>query len=84
VKLYQGVTLGALTLSQGHALRGKKRHPTIGNYVTIYSGASILGDVSIGDNVVIGSNVFLMKSIEANRRVVIPEPELEIREKGGK
>jgi serine O-acetyltransferase len=84
VKLYQGVTLGALTLSQGHALRGKKRHPTIGNYVTIYSGASILGDVNIGDNVVIGSNVFLMKSIEANRRVVIPEPELEIREKGGK
>ena len=84
VKLYQGVTLGALTLSQGHALRGKKRHPTIGNYVTIYSGASILGDVNIGDNVVIGSNVFLMKSIEANHRVVIPAPELEIREKGGK
>lgn len=84
VKLYQGVTLGALTLSQGHALRGRKRHPTIGDYVTIYSGASILGDVNIGDNVVIGSNVFLLKSIKPNSRVVIPEPELEIREKGGK
>ncbi len=79
VKIYQGVTLGALALSKGHQLTGTKRHPTIGNYVTIYSGASILGgDVKIGDNVVIGSNVFLMKSIPSNTKVVIPEPKLTI------
>lgn len=76
-KIYQGVTLGALSLSRGQQLKSKKRHPTIGNNVTIYAGASILGgDVTIGDNVVIGSNVFLLKSIPANSKVVINEPEL--------
>lgn len=79
VKIYQGVTLGALSLSKGHLLKGKKRHPTIGNEVTIYSGASILGDITIGDNVVIGSNVFLLHSVESNTRVVISEPKLEIK-----
>ena len=43
VKIYQGVTLGALSLTDGQRLKGSKRHPTIGNNVTIYSGASILG-----------------------------------------
>ena len=77
VKIYQGVTLGALSLGKGAKLKGTKRHPTIGNYVTIYSGASILGgDVIIGNNVIIGSNVFLLKSIEDNHRVVLSEPEL--------
>lgn len=79
VKIYQGVTLGGLSLAKGHALNGVKRHPTIGNYVTIYSGASILGgDVVIGDHVVIGSNVFLTESVPANMRVRIAKPELEI------
>ena len=77
VKLYQGVTIGALSLGKGAKLKGIKRHPTIGNYVTIYSNASILGgDVVIGNNVIIGSNVFLMKSIEDNHRVTIQEPKL--------
>lgn len=77
VKLYQGVTLGALSLGKGAKLKGVKRHPTIGNHVTIYSNASILGgDVVIGNNVIIGSNVFLLKSIEDNHRVTIQEPDL--------
>ena len=77
VKLYQGVTLGALSLGKGAKLKGTKRHPTIGNHVTIYSNASILGgNVVIGNNVIIGSNVFLLKSIEDNHRVTIQEPDL--------
>ncbi len=83
VKIYQGVTLGALSLAKGQDLRGVKRHPTIGNHVTIYSGASILGgDVTIGDNVVIGSNVFLVgESVPANMKVVISKPKLVVMKK---
>ena len=59
VKIYQGVTLGALSLKEGHNLNGVKRHPTIKDNVTIYSGASILGgNTIIGENSIIGSNVF--------------------------
>ena len=62
-----------------------KRHPTIGNNVTIYAGASILGgDVVIGDNVVVGSNVFLTESIPADHRVILPKPELLVIKKGNK
>lgn len=76
-KIYQGVTLGALSTSRGQLLADQKRHPTIGNNVTIYAGASILGgDVHIGDNVVVGSNVFLTESIPANHKVKLPKPEL--------
>lgn len=80
VKIYQGVTLGALSLAKGQSLKGTKRHPTIGNHVTIYSGASILGgDVTIGDNVVIGSNVFLVgESVPANRKVIMDKPKLVV------
>jgi len=82
VKIYQGVTLGGISLAKGQRLKGEKRHPTIGNYVTIYSGASILGgDIEIGNNVVIGSNVFLTKSVPSNRKVVISEPELLVLKK---
>ncbi len=77
VKLYQGVTIGALSLSKGSALKGVKRHPTIGNNVTIYSNASILGgETIIGDNVVIGSNVFIVESVPANHKVMIRKPKL--------
>lgn len=77
VKIYQGVTLGALSLKDGYKMKGTKRHPTIGSNVTIYAGASILGgDVVIGDNVVIGSNVFLTESIPDNHKVVMAKPEL--------
>ena len=82
VKMYQGVTLGALSLGKGAKLKGTKRHPTIGDNVTIYSGASILGgDVTIGSNVVIGSNVYLIESIPDNCKVVIQKPELKLMKK---
>ncbi len=64
VKLYQGVTLGALSVEKSEA--NTKRHPTIGNHVIIYSGATILGgDTVIGDHSIIGGNVWLTKSIPA-------------------
>lgn len=70
VKIYQNVTLGALSLEKGQKLKGVKRHPTIGNNVTIYAGASILGgNTIIGDNVIIGSNTFVIKSV-SNQNVV--------------
>ena len=76
-KIYQGVTLGALSLQKGQLLKGTKRHPTIGDDVTIYAGASILGgNVTVGNNVVIGSNVFLLDSVEDNTKVILGKPEL--------
>ncbi len=76
VKVYQGVTLGAISLRKGSALHGVKRHPTIKNYVTIYSGASILGgETIIGDNVTIGSSVFVTSSIEDNKIVTLKSTE---------
>lgn len=81
-KIYQCVTLGALSLGKGKLLHGVKRHPTLGDDVTIYAGASILGgDVVIGNNVTIGSNVFLTASIPDNMRVTIGEPELVLKKK---
>ncbi len=69
-KLYQGVTLGALSTRGGQSLRGKRRHPTLGDEVTVYSGASILGgETTIGSGCVIGGNVFLTKSVPPNTRV---------------
>ena len=76
VKLYQGVTLGALSPRAGHASLPGKRHPTVGDHVTIYSGASILGGkTSIGANSVVGGNAFLTGSVADNTRVVITAPE---------
>ena len=77
VKVYQGVTLGALSTSGGRKLWAKKRHPTIEDYVTIYSGASILGgDTVIGKGAVIGGNVFLTKSIAPGTKVSVKNQEL--------
>jgi serine O-acetyltransferase len=73
VKMYQGVTLGALSLprsQRGEILRGKRRHPTLEDDVTIYSGATILGgDTVIGAGSVIGGNVWLVESIPAGSKV---------------
>lgn len=64
VKIFHGVTLGATSTSGGQALRGKKRHPTIEDNVTIYSGAVILGgETVIGAGSTIGGNVFLLESV---------------------
>ncbi len=77
VKLYQGVTLGALSTRAGRNLQGVKRHPTIEDNVTIYSGASILGgDTVIGERSVIGGNVFITKSVPPNTRVSVKNQEL--------
>ncbi len=77
VKIYQGVTLGALSTRAGQNLRGVKRQPTIEDDVTIYSGTSILGgETVIGKGVVIGSNVFLTKSVPAGTKVSIKTPDL--------
>lgn len=78
VKIYQGVTLGALSTRGGQKLRDKKRHPTIEDNVTIYSGASILGgETVIGKDAVIGGNVFITKSIQEGTRVSIKNQELQ-------
>lgn len=83
VKIYQGVTLGALSTRGGQNLRGKRRHPTIEDNVTIYAGTSILGgDTVIGRDSVIGSNAFITESIGSGTRVTTKCQELEIRVKG--
>jgi serine O-acetyltransferase len=77
VKIYQGVTLGALSTSGGRKLFNKKRHPTIEDNVTIYSGASILGgDTVIGKGSLIGGNVFLTHSVPPETRVSVKNQEL--------
>ena len=76
VKIYQCVTLGAVSLSDAEKLRGVTRHPQVGNDVTIYAGASLLGAINIGNNVTIGSNVFLTEDVPSNTRVVIGKPAL--------
>jgi serine O-acetyltransferase len=82
VRIYQGVTLGALSLpaDAGEKLRGKKRHPTIEDDAIIYSGATILGgDTVIGARSVVGGNVWITESIPANTRVLMEPPKLVYR-----
>ena len=80
VKIYQGVTLGALSTRGGQSLRGKRRHPTIEDRVTIYSGASVLGgDTVIGHDAVIGGNAFITSSIAPGTRVSVKSQELEMK-----
>lgn len=80
VKMYHGVTLGALSLEGGHALHGVKRHPTIKDYVTIYSGASILGgETVIEERAVIGSNVFIVNSVVKDTKVIYSENNIKIK-----
>ena len=80
VKIYQGVTLGALTTRGGQSLRGKRRHPTIEDHVTIYAGASILGGGTvIGRDSVIGSNVFITHSIPPCTTVSVKSQELQFK-----
>ena len=77
VKIYQGVTLGALSTRGGQKLRDVRRHPTIEDDVTIYSGASILGgETVVGKNSVIGSNVFITSSIPADTEVSMKDQDL--------
>lgn len=80
VKIYQGVTLGALSTRSGQQLAGVKRHPTIGNNVTIYSNSTVLGgETVIGDNAIIAGNTFITESIPADTKVSSKNPELVIK-----
>jgi serine O-acetyltransferase len=79
VKMYHGVTLGAKSTSAVEQLRGKKRHPTIEDRVTIYPGATILGgETVIGAGSTIGGNVFLMESVPPNSIVIYDAPKMRV------
>ncbi len=86
VKIYQGVTLGALSLpkdEKGAIIRGTKRHPTVGNNVVIYSGATLLGPSAIvGDNVIIGGNVWITSQVASGTKITIAPPELQYKKNG--
>ena len=80
VKLYQGVTLGALSTRMGQQLANVKRHPTIRDNVTIYSNSTVLGgETVVGENTIIGGNTFITESIPANTKVSAKSPELVIK-----
>ncbi len=83
VKLYQGVTLGALSFpkdERGRLIRGTKRHPTVRDRVTIYANATVLGGETIlGENSMIGASVFLTSTIPDNAMVRLKDPELRVR-----
>ena len=80
VKIYQGVTLGALSTRGGQMLKNVKRHPTIEDNVTIYSGATILGgETIIGKDVVIGGNTFITSSVLEGTKVSVKQPELKFK-----
>lgn len=82
VKLYQGVTLGALSLKEGHSLKGTKRHPTVEDNVTIYSNASIFGgNTIIGKDSTIGANTYLISSVEKNSVVYLNSEGMTITQK---
>jgi len=83
VKIYQGVTLGALSVSadnEGNLVRGTKRHPTIEDRVVIYANATILGGRTvIGHDSVIGSSVWLTRSVDPSTTVVMENPHMQLR-----
>jgi serine O-acetyltransferase len=83
VRIYQGVTLGALSPRRGQMLRGVKRHPTIEDDVTIYPGATILGgETVIGRGSVIGGNAYLMHSVPPESKVIPEPPKHRVRTRG--
>lgn len=86
VRLYQGVTLGALSLGRdaGEQLRDKKRHPTIEDDVIIYSGATVLGgETVIGARSIIGGNVWITESVPPDTKVFIKKPDLVFKANSG-
>ncbi|MCC7291494.1 MAG: serine acetyltransferase [Phycisphaerales bacterium] len=87
VKVYQGVTLGALSIpkdERGRAIRGKKRHPTVQDGVTIYANAIVLGgETVIGEGAIVGGSVFVTTSVPPSCTVTFKPPELHFKTKGG-
>jgi len=87
VKIYQGVTLGALSFAKddrGRIVKGGKRHPTIRDNVTIYAEATILGNIEIGEGAVIGGNVWIKEGVGAGEMVLMGKPDLVYRRNGKK
>ena len=85
VRLYQGVTLGALSLSRDKVeeLRNHKRHPTIGDDVIIYAGATILGGRTVvGEGSIIGGNVWITESVPPKTKVLLKAPEQVVIDRG--
>lgn len=80
VKLYQGVTLGALSVpSHARGARGMKRHPTVEDSVTVYANATVLGGKTVlGQGSVVGGSVFLTRSVPGGHRVAIEAPKLRM------
>jgi serine O-acetyltransferase len=87
VRIYQGVTLGALSFKKdkdGRVMKGGKRHPTIDDNVVIYAGATILGgETVVGKNSIIGGNVWLLESVPPNTTITHQSPKLIYKELGG-
>ena len=87
VKLYQGVTLGALSFprdASGQIIRGRKRHPTVESGSTLYANATVLGGQTVvGADSVIGGSVFLTRSVPPRSRVSLKEPELRVASRDG-
>lgn len=84
VKIYQGVTLGALSTREGQKLAGKKRHPTIEDNVVIYANTTVLGGKTVvGKNSVIAGNTFITNSVSPNTKVATTIPELEVKNTRG-
>lgn len=82
VKIYQGVTLGALSTMKGQELSGVKRHPTIEDNVVIYANTTVLGgETVIGENSVIAGNTFVTSSVPSNSKVSAFIPELQLKER---
>lgn len=82
VRIYHGVTLGALSLEEGQAIKGTKRHPTINDHVIIYSNSTILGgNTIVGSHSIIGCNVVLTKSLGDYKKVFNKPNELIIKDK---
>jgi serine O-acetyltransferase len=83
VKLYQGVTLGALSFAtdnDGNLVRGHKRHPTLEDRVVVYANATILGGRTVvGQDSVVGSSVWLTRSVDAGTTVILEKPKLRMR-----
>ncbi len=80
VKIYQGVTIGALSTRKGQALSGVKRHPTIEDNVIIYANATILGgDTVVGKNATVAGNTFVTESIPEDSKVSAMMPELRVK-----
>ncbi len=80
VKLYQGVTLGALSTKGGQSWRGMKRHPTLRDHVTVYPNATILGgETVIGEGCVVNGGAFLTHSVEAGHTVRVEHPQPQLR-----